>query len=205
MDTPNNEKRKKYSQFKILYKDEDKEILNIDNFWLNKYNLIYGNNGSGKTSLSRFFMDIKDYNEKKFKKYSEFCYNDISIDSKGSDLKIEKKLTGQDAITVIRTEYCSEKVAIAVFNQDFIDENVFIEKKTRGKAIITIGSEQHDLLTQKAQLEKEIKDIENQPYCKNDYKELGKKIKEVQDFLSAKAKIVKDELYSKCTKIFRYQ
>jgi wobble nucleotide-excising tRNase len=196
MSMTNNEERKKSNQFKILYTDDDKEILNIDNFWLNKYNLIYGNNGSGKTSLSRFFADIKHYDTEEFKKYSEFCYNDISTDSKDNDLKIEKKVTGQDAITAIRTEYCSEKVEIAVFNQDFIDDNVFIEKKTRGKAIITIGSEQHDLLTQKAVLEKKIKDIESQSYCKNDYKELGKKIKDVQEFLSTKAKVVKDELYN---------
>ena len=77
-----------------------------------KFNLIYGWNRSGKTTLSRVFASCEKkcvYNEDDFKEYP-----------KGGEFELETN----GGITVKDTDVDTNSLPIRVFNRDFIDKNI---------------------------------------------------------------------------------
>ncbi len=121
-----------------------KEIKNIDAFdsfsWqaddFKRYNLIYGWNGSGKTTVSRLFSFL----EKRRIELPEYKSIEFSIQS---DARIYK---GNDLET--------HDLDIRVFNEIFINENISFND-SKAKQIIMIGREN-------IELQKEIKLLEDE-------------------------------------------
>lgn len=77
-----------------------------------RFNLIYGWNRSGKTTISRVFMSCEKrctYDQDRFRQYPENGEFEIKVD--------------QD-MTVKSTDVVTNSLPIKVFNQDFIDENI---------------------------------------------------------------------------------
>ena len=77
-----------------------------------KFNLIYGWNRSGKTTISRVFASCEKkctYDKDKFKQYPENGEFEVKTD---------------DGTTVKNTDVATNVLPIKVFNQDFIDENI---------------------------------------------------------------------------------
>ncbi len=110
-----------------------------------RYNLIYGFNGSGKTSLSRVFASIqKGAIADKLPPESGFKF---SLDD-ASEIQSDRNL---DRL----------KDRILVFNGDFVDENL---QWTSGSAspIYFIGKAQADLAKQRETLEKKLPDLEEE-------------------------------------------
>ncbi|HAD81763.1 MAG: hypothetical protein A2509_10705 [Candidatus Edwardsbacteria bacterium RIFOXYD12_FULL_50_11] len=77
-----------------------------------KYNLIYGWNRSGKTTIARVFASCEKkciYDKDKFKQYPENGEFEIKTD---------------DGVIVNNTNVTTNILSIKVFNQDFIDEHI---------------------------------------------------------------------------------
>ena len=77
-----------------------------------KFNLIYGWNRSGKTTLSRVFASCEKkcvYDEDEFKEYPEGGEFEVATDG---------------GITVKDTDVDTNNLSIRVFNRDFIDKNI---------------------------------------------------------------------------------
>lgn len=109
-----------------------------------KYNLIYGWNGSGKTTFSRLFQFIEwgaNCDELSEKQEHEFykCLNAeiITNDTTNNSLKITNGLTGQTE--TIKT------LNVRVFNSVFIENNIDWDGKTKE---ITIGEDVKDTKTE---------------------------------------------------------
>ncbi len=107
-----------------------KQITHIDAFdafkWIGddfkKYGLIYGWNGSGKTTISRIF----NFLERK----------DVHID----DLKSVEFSIETDASPIKQTDITSNGLNVKVFNEDFITENLSFED-SQAKKIVILGKE----------------------------------------------------------------
>jgi len=98
-----------------------------DNIDFEKYNIIYGYNGSGKTSLSRALRFLED------KKFPEFISNNTS--------NVELSITttaGKQELSLNNIKDCTEN--IRVFNTDFVWENIKWSENG-AKGIATIGKE----------------------------------------------------------------
>ena len=93
-----------------------------------KYNLIYGWNASGKTTLSRLFRLLDDENHNEF-----------------PDLKYKIKVSDPDQTISEKIPYQIRKIKI--FNKDYIEKNVHFEE---GKAdpIIILGEENKEISDQ---------------------------------------------------------
>lgn len=103
---------KKLKNFGI-YKDFNWDYTIIPKF--SKINLIYGWNRSGKTTLSRVFSSCEKkmlFDEDKFKQYPEDGEYELIL----SDKSIVKS-----------NSIASTNINIKVFNQDFIDQNIFFQ------------------------------------------------------------------------------
>lgn len=118
-----------------------KEIKNIDAFdsfeWdgpeLKKYNLIYGWNGAGKTTISRLFYSLENKTMA-----PELGAVNFQIQTDGSAIK--------------DTDIISHSAKIKVFNEDFVRDNVqFSESKA--KKILIVGKENADTVTEIVALE----------------------------------------------------
>ena len=104
-----------------------------------KYNLIYGWNRSGKTTISRVFASCEKkcvYDKDKFKQYPENGEFEIKTD---------------DNTTVKNTDVATNVLPIKVFNQDFIDDNISFDPSNPSKPIIYVSEED---IESKKQLEK---------------------------------------------------
>src|SRR4051812_42597952 len=105
-----------------------KQIENIDAFdvfsWLgddlNKYNLIYGWNGSGKTTISRLF----NFLERKKIHIPELENIDFTVQTENGNIK--------------ETDLNTQTLNVRVFNQDFIEENLLFEE-SQAKKIVILG------------------------------------------------------------------
>jgi len=94
-----------------------------------KYNLIYGWNRSGKTTISRVFASCEKkstYNKDNFKQYPE---------------NGEFEITTDDRFTVNNTNVFNNVLPIKVFNQDFIDENLSFDPSDSCNPIIYVSEE----------------------------------------------------------------
>ncbi|HEY9481197.1 MAG TPA: AAA family ATPase [Candidatus Paceibacterota bacterium] len=158
----------------ILHNFDGSNLLNPDlNF--KEINLIFGWNGTGKTTLSRI-LRCYEVGEvcNKLKKYTELeC--DIELDTGGN-------LSQADF---------SSKQQIRVFNKDFVDENVFQDKEQDGgnvRALFYLGKEKIELT--KERKEREDKKLE----FDNLEKSHQAKIKAKDKFATDTAKEIKDSL-----------
>jgi wobble nucleotide-excising tRNase len=120
-------KIKSLNEFGIFQNYEWGELPNFK-----KYNLIYGWNRCGKTTLSRVFSSC----EKK------------SIFNK--DLFKQYPINGEFEITLSNNSYVKSKeienssLSIRVFNQDFIDENVSFEPSKSSNGIVYLSEKDID-------------------------------------------------------------
>lgn len=125
------------------------EDFNWDNSTLPKFsklNLIYGWNRSGKTTLSRVFSSCEKkilFDEKNFKQYPE---------------NGEYELELSDGSAIRSNNIASSNIKIKVFNQDFIEQNIFFQPANTNCIPIVYVSDED--IKAKQQLEKNVKDIE---------------------------------------------
>jgi wobble nucleotide-excising tRNase len=104
-----------------------------------KFNLIYGWNRSGKTTISRVFASCEkrcSYDKDKFRQYPE---------------NGEFELITHDETIVKNTDLATNVLPVKVFNQDFIDDNISFDPSTPCNPIVYISEEDID---SKKQLEK---------------------------------------------------
>jgi len=93
-----------------------------------KFNLIYGWNRSGKTTISRVFASCEKkctYDKDKFKQYPENGEFDIKTDS----------------TTLKNTDVATNSLPIKVFNEDFINENISFDPSDSCNPIIYVSEE----------------------------------------------------------------
>lgn len=105
-----------------------------------KFNLIYGWNRSGKTTISRVFASCEKkctYDKEKFKQYPENGEFEIKTD---------------DHTTVRNTDVITNVLPIKVFNQDFIDENISFDSSDSCNPIIYVSEEDIESKKQLEQL-----------------------------------------------------
>lgn len=94
-----------------------------------KFNLIYGWNRSGKTTISRVFASCEKrcvYNKDKFRQYPE---------------NGEFELNTTDKITIKNTNVTTNILPIKVFNQDFIEDNISFDPSDSCNPIIYVSEE----------------------------------------------------------------
>ena len=94
-----------------------------------KFNLIYGWNRSGKTTISRVFASCEKkctYDKDKFKQYPE---------------NGEFEIKSNDGAIVKNTDVATNVLPVKVFNQDFIDENLSFDPSDSCNPIIYISEE----------------------------------------------------------------
>ena len=136
-----------------------------------KYNLIYGWNASGKTTLSRLLR----------------CFEL----QKMSDDFPEAEFQLQTDSEIISNTILSQKFNIRVFNKDFIDENVFTQEDTvrpiyylgkedieQKQKIETLKKQEEEL---KIQIDSEEKNLENTKKFKE--RLITEKAKKIKEFL----------------------
>lgn len=94
-----------------------------------KFNLIYGWNRSGKTTISRVFSSCEKksiYDKDKFNQYPENGEFEIKMD---------------DGTTIKNSDVATNSQPIKVFNQDFIDDNISFDPSDSCNPIIYISEE----------------------------------------------------------------
>ena len=139
-----------------------------------KFNLIYGFNASGKTTLSRIFRSLElgevyeGFNEDKLKPYFE-----ITTDENQS----------------IKSSNFSKIPYIRVFNQDFIRDNVFTKN---GARLIYFGKENKKNIENITKLKLEKKETER--VCEPKIQYLMDKKTDLKNFYTNKARNIKRSL-----------
>jgi wobble nucleotide-excising tRNase len=104
-----------------------------------KFNLIYGWNRSGKTTVSRVFVSCEKkctYDKDRFKQYPENGEFEIKLDNN---------------TTIKNNDIATNILPIKVFNQDFIDDNISFDPSNSCNPIIYVSEED---VESKKQLEK---------------------------------------------------
>ena len=94
-----------------------------------KFNLIYGWNRSGKTTISRAFASCEKkcvYDEEKFKQYPE---------------NGEFEIRASNNTTIKNTNVSTNSLLVKVFNKDFIDENISFDPLTSSNPIVYVSEE----------------------------------------------------------------
>ena len=128
-----------------LFGDDDsfKEVQDIE---LKRFNIFYGSNGSGKTSISRALrlFEIKELPDSL--RYEQPCSPEVVIQN---DSKITYTLNN------IQTNPFS----IKVFNSDYTQEHInWKENKTTG-AIVTVNKQQNDVVRELDRKEKKHQEL----------------------------------------------
>lgn len=108
----------------------DGDMVQFDNILANKVNIIYGGNGSGKTSISRAFQEYHD-----------------NPGAPDNDFKLE--------LLASSTLSANHREGIYVFNEDFLETQVKFAGK--GMKTIVMFGEQADLDKQIKELEEKIR------------------------------------------------
>ena len=119
------EKISKLKRFGIFYDFTWK--IELNNF--KKYNLIYGWNRSGKTTISRVFASCEKkctYDNDQFKQYPE---------------NGEFEIKTVDGITIKNTDVAMNVLPIKVFNQDFINDNISFDPSDSCNPIVYVSKE----------------------------------------------------------------
>ena len=141
-----------------------------------KYNLIYGWNATGKTTLSRLFRCFE----------LQAMHDDFS----------QAVFQLQTDSGIISSEDLSKKLNIRVFNKDFIDENVFTEDDT-SRPIYYLGKEDIEQKEKLKDLKNEGK--EKKARLNSEEESLKNKKREKEKFITEKAKQIKDILRTEGT------
>lgn len=104
-----------------------------------KFNLIYGWNRSGKTTISRVFASCEKkctYDKDKFRQYPAIFDENGNLGSEG-----EFEIKTNDGTTVKNTDIATNILPIKVFNQDFIDDNISFDSSDSCNPIIYVSEE----------------------------------------------------------------
>jgi len=136
-----------------------------------RYNLIYGWNGSGKTTISRIFRDLE------LRRQPDS--GEVTLSISGSN--------------VIDSDFCDVTIPIRVFNRDFIADNVF---PTVGEVapIFVLGKENVEKQKQVAQLKARL--CEEQERLGKNKEKASSASKELGKFCKNNAQAVKNTLRS---------
>jgi wobble nucleotide-excising tRNase len=101
----------------------------VENPKFKKFNLIYGWNRTGKTTVSRAFASCEKksvYDKDKFRQYPE---------------NGEFKLVTDEDVTIKNTDVVNSTLPIKVFNKDFVEDNIDFDSSNSCKPIIYISEE----------------------------------------------------------------
>ena len=151
----------------------------------NKYNLIYGWNASGKTTISRLFR----------------CFELKTIHSGFAQAKFQLKM--EDQISSPDHNNLGLIPNIKVFNQDFINESIFKEGNDGTiKPVYYIGKEDITKKEKIKDLQNKLKEIEHESDFNN--KDLKSKKKEKEKLSIVTAKKIKDFLRTPDTNQYAY-
>lgn len=107
-----------------------------------RYNLIYGWNRSGKTTISRVFASCEKkclYTEGKFEQYPAIFDENGNLVSQG-----EFEITTDGGLTVKNTDIATKVLPIKVFNQDFIDANISFSSGKSCSPIVYVSEKDID-------------------------------------------------------------
>ncbi|MDD9867882.1 MAG: AAA family ATPase [Candidatus Campbellbacteria bacterium] len=150
-----------------------------------KFNLIYGWNRSGKTSISRIFASCEKkctYDENKFKQYPKHGEFEIKTDS----------------VSIKDTDVINNILPIKVFNQDFIDENISFDDSNLCNPIIYVSDKDIQSKRQLEKLKLDSDDFSKKHILAEKEILIQQKIKD--NFLVPLAKNIKDDLNLNYTK-----
>ncbi|HCI04427.1 TPA: hypothetical protein DEW47_00365 [Patescibacteria group bacterium] len=115
-----------------------------------RFNLIYGWNRSGKTTISRVFASCEKkctYDKDKFRQYPAIFDGSGNFENDG-----EFEIKTDDNTTVKNTDVATNILPIKVFNQDFIDENISFDPTDSCNPIIYVSEEDIESKKQLEQL-----------------------------------------------------
>ena len=104
-----------------------------------KYNLIYGWNRSGKTTISRVFASCEKkstYDEEKFKQYPAIFDESGNLIDEG-----EFEINIDSTTTVTNVNVATNTLPIKVFNQDFIDTNISFDPSDLCNPIVYVSEQ----------------------------------------------------------------
>jgi len=140
-----------------------------------KYNLVYGFNGTGKTTLSRILASLET--GKHNPRLLMDCEFEVDLDD-GTRLACPKSLAGLEE-------------RICVFNKDFV-ENHLRWADGRANPIFYISREQADAAEELKKLEKKLPEIETKLDGENKLAEANKKA--LQEFKRDRARLISQRL-----------
>ena len=145
-----------------------------------RFNLIYGWNGSGKTTLSRLFrsMEIREIP----------TVDQVVLFVDGRELGHE--------------DYARAKVAIRVFNRDFIAASVFPVSGGDVPLIFVVGKESVEKQKQIEKLKRKL--AETQKNFESEQSQKQKSVTEINKLCSDRAKVIKDMLRSPGQNIYNF-
>lgn len=145
---------------KINFKGKYKQFKNTETpHALKKYNLFYGMNGTGKSTISRLFYILEEYQKNPNFNINDDKYNEIQ----------NAQLTYNDSIidwNNLDGFYQDNHVSVRVFNQDYIRRTMNTQVNTECEAIFVLGQENQILIDELATLQNEKQDFETQKQTK---------------------------------------
>lgn len=169
---------KSLNEFGIFQNYEWGELLDFK-----KFNLIYGWNRCGKTTLSRVFSSCEKkslHNKDSFKQYPINGEFEITL-SNGNHIKSK--------------EIENVNFSIRVFNQDFIDENVSFEPNKSSNGIVYLSEKDINSKKRFDELKKENKELKVEYRTNKKNKDSLLKIKNV--FLQSVGREISNILFDK--------
>jgi len=148
-----------------------------------KFNLIYGWNRSGKTTISRIFASCEKkctYDKDKFNQYPE---------------NGEFEIKTYDGKSVQHTNVSSNNLPIKVFNKDFIDENISFDPSDLCNPIVYVSEEDIESKKRLEKLRNDKTNLENE--YKQTKKEKSAKENTINTFLTGLGREIANILFDK--------
>jgi wobble nucleotide-excising tRNase len=141
-----------------------------------KFNLIYGWNRSGKTTISRVFASCEKkctYDKDKFKQYPAIFDEDDNLESEGK-LEIET----DDGTTLENTDVGTNVLPVKVFNQDFIDDNISFDSSDSCNPIVYVSEQDIETKNKLKLLKEQIQPFSDKYQGLKTLKESAQKIED---------------------------
>ncbi len=148
-----------------------------------KFNLIYGWNRSGKTTISRVFASCEKkctYDKDKFRQYPENGKFEIKTDN---------------GTTVKNLDVATNVLPIKVFNKDFIDDNIFFDSSDSCNPIFYVSEE--DIESKKRLKQLELNEITLVEAHKQAEKDKSSKEEMKSTFLTSLGREIANILFDK--------